>query len=178
MCLRGKTELENAMKLTSEHFKSLHPLYITQLQKTLDMEQQITKALPNMIEKATSPELKQAFEMHLGETQTHVARVQSILERHEDSAETITCKAIAALVSETKDGIKDADDSDVLDATLIAAGQQVEHHEIAVYGTLRNWAEVMGHAEDIQLLESTLREEKAADEKLTQISKTTNAVAA
>ena len=68
------------MKLTSEHFKSLHPLYITQLKKTLDMEQEITKALPDMIEKATSLELKDAFEMHLGQTRTHVTRVQSILE--------------------------------------------------------------------------------------------------
>jgi ferritin-like metal-binding protein YciE len=84
---------------------------------------------------------------------------------------------IAALVSETKDGIKDADDPDVLDAFLIAAGQQVEHHEIAIYGTLRDWAEAMGHTEDVQLFESTLREEKAADEKLTGIAKIINAVA-
>jgi len=104
------------MKLTSEHLKSLHPLYIAQLKKTLDMEQEITKALPDMIEKATSPELSEAFETHLAETEAHVTRIESILQRHEGAAETETCKVIASLVSEAKDGIKDADDSAVLDA--------------------------------------------------------------
>jgi ferritin-like metal-binding protein YciE len=167
------------MKLTSEHLKSLHELYIAQLKKTLDMEREITKALPTMIEKSSTPDLANAFRNHLRETEGHVSRVEQILKRQTGSAETQTCKVIGALVTEAKDGIKDAkDDATVLDATLIAAAQQVEHHEIAVYGTLRSWAQLMGHNEDIALLESTLKEEKAADEKLTRISTEANARAA
>jgi ferritin-like metal-binding protein YciE len=167
------------MKLTSEHLKSLHALYLVHLKKTLDMEQHITKALPTMIEKSTTPALATAFRNHLQETQQHVSRLEQILQRHTGSAKTETCKVIRALVTEAEDSIKDAkDDAMVLDVTLIAAGQEVEHHEIAVYGTLRSWAQLMGHTEDVSLLESTLKEEKAADEKLTRISVEANARAA
>jgi ferritin-like metal-binding protein YciE len=166
------------MKLTSENLKTLHGLYIAHLKKALDMEQEITKALPTMVEKSTTPELANAFRSHLKETEGHVSRIQQILERHTGSAKSETCKVINALVTEAKDGIKDAKDPMVLDVTLIAAGQEVEHHEIAVYGTLRSWAQLMGHKEDVSLLESTLKEEKAADEKLTGISMDANARAA
>jgi ferritin-like metal-binding protein YciE len=167
------------MKLTSEHLKSLHELYIAHLKKALDMEREITKALPTMVEKSSTPELANAFRTHLRETESHVSRIEQILKRQTGSASSETCKVIGSLVTEAKDGIKDAkDDATVLDATLIAAGQQVEHHEIAVYGTLRSWAQLMGHNEDVGLLESTLKEEKAADEKLTRISTEANARAA
>jgi ferritin-like metal-binding protein YciE len=167
------------MKFTSEHLKSLHELYIAQLKKTLDMEREITKALPTMAEKASTPDLANAFRNHLRETEGHVSRIEQILKRQTGSAETVTCKVIGSLVTEAKDGIKDAkDDATVLDATLIASAQQVEHHEIAIYGTLRSWAQLMGHNEDVALLESTLKEEKAADEKLTRISADANARAA
>jgi ferritin-like metal-binding protein YciE len=166
------------MKLTSENLKTLHGLYIAQLKKTLDMEREITKALPKMIEKSTTPELANAFRSHLKETEGHVSRIEQILQSHTGDAKTETCKVINALVTEAEDGIKDAKDPMVLDATLIAAGQQVEHHEIAIYGTLRSWAQLMGHNQDVALLESTLKEEKAADEKLTRISVDANARAA
>jgi ferritin-like metal-binding protein YciE len=167
------------MKLTSEHLKSLHELYIAHLKKALDMEREITKALPTMAEKASTPELANAFRNHLRETEGHVSRIEQILNRQTGSASSETCKAIGALVTEAKDGIKDAkDDATVLDATLIASAQQVEHHEMAVYGTLRSWAQLMGHNEDVGLLESTLKEEKSADEKLTRISTEANARAA
>jgi ferritin-like metal-binding protein YciE len=166
------------MKLTSEHLKTLHGLYIAQLKKTLDMEREITKALPKMVEKSTTPELANAFRTHLKETEGHVTRIEQILQRHTGSAKPETCKVISALVTEAEDGIKDAKDPMVLDATLIAAAQQVEHHEIASYGTLRSWAQLMGHNQDVALLESTLKEEKAADEKLTKISVEANARAA
>jgi ferritin-like metal-binding protein YciE len=169
---------DSPMKLTSENLKTLHSLYIAHLKKALDMEQEITKALPTMVEKSTTPELANAFRSHLKETEGHVSRIQQILERHTGSAKSETCKVINALVTEAKDGIKDAKDPMVLDVTLIAAGQEVEHHEIAVYGTLRSWAQLMGHNEDVTLLESTLKEEKAADEKLTGISVEANARAA
>jgi ferritin-like metal-binding protein YciE len=166
------------MKLTSENLKSLHGLYIAHLKKALDMEREITKALPKMVDKSTTPELANAFRAHLRETEGHVSRLEQILQRHIGSAKSETCKTIGALVTEAENGIKDAKDPMVLDATLIAAGQEVEHHEIAVYGTLRSWARLMGHNEDVSLLESTLKEEKAADEKLTSISVETNARAA
>jgi ferritin-like metal-binding protein YciE len=167
------------LKLTSEHLKSLHELYIAHLKKALDMEREISKALPTMVDKSSTPELANAFRSHLKETEGHVSRIEQILRRQTGSTTPETCKVIAALVTEAKDGIKDAkDDATVLDATLIAAAQQVEHHEIAVYGTLRSWAQLMGHKEDVALLESTLKEEKAADEKLTRISAEANALAA
>jgi ferritin-like metal-binding protein YciE len=166
------------MKLTSEHLKTLHGLYIAHLKKTLDMEREITKELPKMVDKSTTPELANAFRNHLRETEGHVTRIEQILQRHTGSAKSETCKAIGALITEAEDGIKDAQDPMVLDATLIAAGQEVEHHEIAVYGTLRSWAQLMGHNEDVALLESTLKEEKSADEKLTRISVAANARAA
>src|ERR1700744_6233987 len=104
------------MKLTSEHLKSLHALYLVHLKKTLDMEQHITKALPTMIEKSTTPALATAFRNHLQETQQHVSRLEQILQRHTGSAKTETCKVIRALVTEAEDSIKDAkDDAMVLD---------------------------------------------------------------
>ncbi|HEY3989178.1 MAG TPA: DUF892 family protein [Acidobacteriaceae bacterium] len=164
--------------MTSEHLKTLHGLYIIHLKKALDMEREITKALPKMVEKATTPELANAFRSHLKETEGHISRIEQILQRQTGSAKSETCKTIHSLITEAEDGIKDAKDPMVLDVTLIAAGQEVEHHEIAVYGTLRSWAQLMGHNEDVSLLESNLKEEKAADEKLTKISVEANARAA
>ncbi|HEX6495949.1 MAG TPA: ferritin-like domain-containing protein [Acidobacteriaceae bacterium] len=166
------------MKLTSDNLKTLHELYIAHLKKTLDMEREITKALPKMVDKSSTPELANAFRNHLRETEGHVSRIEQILQRHTGSAKSETCKAIGSLITEAEDGIRDAKDPMVLDVTLIAAGQEVEHHEIAVYGTLRSWAQLMNHNEDVALLESTLKEEKAADEKLTRISVEANARAA
>jgi ferritin-like metal-binding protein YciE len=166
------------MKIASEHLKTLHGLYIVQLKKALDMEREITKALPKMIDKSTTPDLANAFRGHLQETEGHIQRLEQILQRHTGSAKPETCKSIKALITEAEDGIKDAKDPMVLDVTLIAAGQEVEHHEIAVYGTLRSWAQLMGHNEDVSLIESSLKEEKAADEKLTRISLQANARAA
>ena len=166
------------MKLTSENLKTLHGLYIDHLKKALDMEQKITKALPTMAEKATTPDLANAFRTHLKETEGHVSKLQQILQSHTGSAKTETCKSISSLITEAEDGIKDAKDPVVLDVTLIADAQQVEHHEIAVYGTLRTWAQTMGHSSDVSILESILNEEKAADEKLTRIALDTNVRAA
>jgi len=104
--------------------------------------------------------------------------LEQILTGHTGSAKSATCKTIGALVTEAENSIKDAKDPMVLDVTLIAAGQEVEHHEMAVYGTLRSWAQLMGHNQDVSLLEATLKEEKAADEKLTRISVQANARAA
>ena len=142
------------------------------------MEQKITKALPTMIEKSTDPQLASAFRNHLTETQGHVAKVESILRDISGDADTSTCKAISALVSEAEDNIKDAGDDSIRDITLIASAQQVEHHEIAVYGTLRTWAELLGEDDAADILDSILDEEKNADELLSTISDSVNTTAA
>ncbi|WP_433972375.1 ferritin-like domain-containing protein [Tunturiibacter lichenicola] len=162
------------MKLFSENIEDLRTLYIANLKKALDMEQKITKALPTMIEKSTDPQLATAFRNHLTETQGHVAKVESILRTATGDASTSTCKAISALVTEAEDNIKDATDLSIRDITLIASAQQVEHHEIAVYGTLRTWAELLGDEESANVLDSILDEEKNADELLSTISDSVN----
>jgi ferritin-like metal-binding protein YciE len=163
------------MKLFSENIEDLRTLYIANLKKALDMEQKITKALPTMIEKSTDPQLATAFRNHLTETQGHVAKVESILrDINNGDADTSTCKAISALVTEAEDNIKDASDDSIRDITLIASAQQVEHHEIAVYGTLRSWAELLGEDNAADILDSILDEEKNADQLLSTISDSVN----
>jgi ferritin-like metal-binding protein YciE len=165
------------MKLFSENIEDLRTLYVANLKKALDMEQKITKALPTMIEKSTDPQLATAFRNHLTETQGHVAKVESLLRDATCDADTSTCKAISALITEAEDNIKDATDPSVRDITLIASAQQVEHHEMAVYSTLRSWAELLGEDEAADLLDSILDEEKAADETLSNISDTVKTTA-
>ena len=165
------------MKLISENIEDLRTLYITNLKKALDMERKITKALPKMIENSTDQQLATAFSNHLEETRGHVASVESLLRDATGEAGTATCKAISSLITEAEDSIKDAGDESIRDITLIASAQQVEHHEMAVYGTLRNWAELLGQTEAADVLESILEEEKKADELLTSISDTVNTTA-
>jgi ferritin-like metal-binding protein YciE len=165
------------MKLFSENIEDLRTLYVTSLKKALDMEQKITKALPTMIEKSTDTELATAFRNHLTQTQQHVAKVQTLLRDATGDDSTSTCKAISALITEAEDNIKDAAEPSIRDITLIASAQQVEHHEIAVYGTLRTWAELLGQDGAANTLESILEEEKNADKLLSEISDTVNTTA-
>jgi ferritin-like metal-binding protein YciE len=162
------------MKLFSAHIEDLRTLYISNLKKALDMERKIAAALPDLIENSTDPELSDAFSVHLDETQGHVSTVESILRSHIGEAATETCKVINGLTAEASDAIKDATDPSVRDIALIGAAQQVEHHEIAVYGTLRRWAEILGLDEDAALLESIEAEEENADAVLTEIADRVN----
>jgi len=166
------------MKLFSSKIEDLRALYVNNLKKALDMEQQITEALPKMIEKSSDPQLATAFRDHLQQTQGHIAKVESLLNDATGDSEIITCKAIDGLITEAEDGIKDATNSAIRDINLITAGQRVEHHEIAVYGTLRTWATLLGRTMDAQLLQSILNEEKAADKLLTSLSEAINLQAA
>jgi ferritin-like metal-binding protein YciE len=159
------------MKLFSANLTSLSELYTVNLQKALDMEETITKALPKMIEKAYHPALKQAFETHLQETQMHVEKVKNLLGPEADSK---TCKVIHALVSEAEDTMKDVTDSAIIDIAMIGVAQQVEHHEVAVYGTLKAWALILGLSEDYDVLESIEADELNADQLLTDISDSVN----
>lgn len=162
------------MKFFSANLDSLRELYRNQLRMLLSAEQQITEALPTMIEKATDVQLKQAFQSHLQETHVHVTRVQQILREEIRDAEPVKCKVLAALVSEAEDMIKDAADNSVRDAALIAAAQRVEHYEIAAYGAVRRWAQILGEAEQAALLNQTIQEEGHADQLLTSISDRVN----
>lgn len=166
------------MKLFSANIENLESLYISNLKKALDMEQKITKALPDLIEKSTDSELTNAFRTHLEETRGHVTKVGGMLQKRAGDAETATCKVIDGLTTEASDTITDVIDASVRDIALIGAAQQVEHHEIAVYGTLRRWAEILGFEQDAATLESIESEEKNADQILTGISKRVNLEAA
>jgi len=165
------------MKLFSENIEDLRTLSVTGLKKALDMEQKITKALPTMIEKSTDTQLASAFRNHLTETQGHVAKVQTLIREATGDASAGTCKAISSLITEAEDNIKDAAEPSIRDITLIASAQQVEHHEIAVYGTLRTWAELLGQDGAANTLESILEDEKNADELLSTISDSVNTTA-
>jgi ferritin-like metal-binding protein YciE len=166
------------MKLFSAHIEDLRTLYISSLKKALDMEQKITKALPDLIENSSDSELAQAFRNHLQETKGHVSKIQGLLQSNRGDESTETCKVIEGLTTEASDTIKDVTDPSVRDIALIGAAQQVEHHEIAVYGTLRRWAEIIGLSSDASILEGIEAEEEKADELLTQIAGTVNMQAA
>jgi len=162
------------MKVFSANLDNLRKLYINQLQMLLSTEQQITEALPKMIDKALDTQLKQAFQSHLQETQQHVTRLEQILSQDNGEAKPVKCKVLAALVTETEDMIRDAADDAVRDAALISAGQRVEHYEIAVYGAVRRWAQLLGEAAHVELLDKTIKEEGHADHLLTEIAERVN----
>jgi len=162
------------MKFISANLDNLKKLYIDQLQHLHSAENQITKALPKMIEKASDPQLKQVLQTHLQETQGHVARLEKILQNSKGEVDSKKSKGIAALIAEGEDIITDASDEAVRDAGIIAAAQKVEHYEIAAYGTVRTFAEILGLDHEADLLDTTLEEEKHADVVLTQISDSAN----
>jgi ferritin-like metal-binding protein YciE len=162
------------MKVFSANIEDLRSLYIINLKKALDMEQKITKALPDLIEKSTDSELASAFQTHLEETKEHVAKVEGLLKSNTRESKTETCKVISGLTTEASDTITDVTDPSIRDIALIGAAQQVEHHEIAVYGTLRRWAEILGLSADVLVLESIEEEEGKADQLLTEISERVN----
>jgi ferritin-like metal-binding protein YciE len=166
------------MKLFSANIQDLRSLYITNLEKALGMEQKITKALPDLIEKASDLDLVTALEAHLQETKGHVSRVEGLLRRHIGESKTETCKVINGLTTEASDTIKDVTDPTIRDIAIIAAAQQVEHHEIAVYGTLRRWAEIQSLLEDAVVLEAIELDEGNADEVLSEIAEKVNYQAA
>jgi ferritin-like metal-binding protein YciE len=166
------------MKVFSANIQDLQSLYISNLKKALDMEQKITKALPDLIEKATDPDLIAAFEAHLEETRGHVTYVEALLRRATGEIKTETCKVVNGLTTEASDVITDVTDPSIRDIALIGAAQQVEHHEIAVYGTLRRWAEILGLPEDAAVLEVIEEEEGSADDLLSEIAERVNYQAA
>ena len=136
-------------------------------------EKALTKALPKMMKNATSDELKAAIENHISETEEQIVRVEQIFELLEKKAVAKKCEAMAGLIKESEEIMKDCEKGPMRDAGIISAGQKVEHYEIASYGTLRAFADLLGLEEAVELLELTLNEEKAADEKLTEVAMAT-----
>jgi len=149
---------------------SLESLFQDELKDIYDAEKQITKALPKMMKKAGAEELKSAFEEHLQQTEQHIERLEQVFELLELPARGKKCVGMQNLIKEGQEMMAEAEDEDTLDALMIAAAQKVEHYEIASYGTLRVWANLLGHGEAATLLEETLDEEKETDQRLTVIA--------
>jgi len=154
-------QMENLEDLMKEDLKDL-----------LNAENQIAKALPKMIKTASHPELQQAFKMHLEETKGHVDRVEQVMGIMGMPVKGKTCKAMQGIIEEGKEVMSEDAEDDVMDAALIGAAQKVEHYEIASYGTLCTYAELLGLAEAKKLLGQNLEEEKATDQKLSQLAET------
>lgn len=150
--------------------KTLNDLFFETLKDLYYVEKKLVKTLPKMAEKASSGELKQAIEDHLAETRTHVQRLEQVFELLDKRAEAKTCEALEGLIREADETTSEIDDEQTLDAAIISSAQTVEHYEIARYGTLACWAAEIGNTEIAELLEQTLEEEKAADEKLSVIA--------
>lgn len=162
------------MKIFSANIDDLKTLYISNLKKALDLEQKIVKALPDLIENSSDQQLASALRTHLEQTKGHVDKVGALLRMHTGTDSADTCKVMVALATEASDTIKDVKDPAVRDIALIGAAQQVEHHEIAVYGTLKNWARVLGLRDDYSTLEFIEKQEFETDDILTQISTSVN----
>lgn len=158
------------MALFSKDIETLEHLYLHTLQDIYYAEQQIVKALPKMIDKAANAELKDGFTHHLEETKGHVERLEEVFRNIGEEPKGVTCPAIDDIIKEANEVAGDIADKDVLDAALAAAAQAVEHYEMTRYGTLIAWSHELGRNDCASILEETLKEEKAADEKLTKVA--------
>ena len=150
--------------------KTLHDAFIDELRDAYDAEKQLTKALPKLVKKARSKELKSAFESHLKETENHVRRLERVFDSIGKKASGKHCNGMAGIIEEGKNVMDEGFEESAMDACLIAGGQRAEHYEMAAYGSLIAWAKAMGHDDAVGLLEETLEEEESADEKLTSLA--------
>lgn len=156
---------------------NLKELYLDELRDLFDSEQQLIKALPKMAKAATSDDLRDGFEEHLEQTKEHARRLEQIFESMGEAPKGKKCKGMAGLISEGSQMLGEDFDGEVKDAGIISAAQRVEHYEIAAYGTVRDFANLMGDSEAASLLEQTLNEEKETDRKLTELSGQINPMA-
>jgi ferritin-like metal-binding protein YciE len=152
--------------------KTLDDLFLDTLKDIYYAEKQIVKTLPKMAKAATSPDLKAGFQAHLEETEGHIERLEQIFELIGKPARGKTCDAILGIIEEGKSIMDEFKGTVALDAGLISAAQAVEHYEMARYGTLKTWAAQLGMKDAVKLLEATLKEEEAADRKLSQVATT------
>jgi ferritin-like metal-binding protein YciE len=158
------------MGLFTKDIKSMDDLFVHALRDIYYAENQIVKALPDMIEKASDPQLKKGFQLHLRETENHVTRLEQVFKLHGAEAKGVDCPAIDGIIEEADDVAGEVEDKAVLDAALIAAAQAVEHYEITRYGSLIAWANELGRNDCASLLKQNLDEEKAADKILTKLA--------
>ncbi|HEY0794584.1 MAG TPA: DUF892 family protein [Acidisarcina sp.] len=166
------------MALFGGSIENLSSLYTTQLRFLLSTEEQIVEALPDMIAAASDSQLKDALQSHLQETEIHAERLEDILSELTGDVDSKKCAVTAALIAAGETTVKATEDAAVRDAGIIASAQKIEHFEIASYGTLRNWAQILGYSEQAAILEQTLNEEGHADQLLTKISNRANPNAA
>lgn len=158
------------MGLFTKDIQSFQDLFVHTLQDVYYAENQITRALPEMISKATDPELRQGFETHLDETRKQIQRLDQVFRSIGQSPKGIECPAIDGIIEEADDVAGEVVDKRVLDAALIASAQAVEHYEMSRYGALIAWAKELGREDSARLLQQTLDEEKATDAKLTRLA--------
>ena len=152
--------------------KTLEELYISELRDLYSAENQLLKALPKMAKGASSPELKEAFETHLKQTKGHVERLEELFEQRDESPKGKTCHAMKGLIEEGSEILKEQGENSVLDAGMIVAAQKVEHYEIASYGSVRTFANLLGKPEEAKLLQATLDEESETNEILNRLAET------
>jgi ferritin-like metal-binding protein YciE len=149
---------------------TLRELYVEELKDLFSAENQILKALPDMVKAAHSPDLKVGFQEHLEQTKQHVVRLEQIFKTMGKGPHGKHCKGMEGVLAEGKELLQEDAEADVLDAGLIAAAQHVEHYEIAGYGTVRTYAKLLGEKDALALLQQTLDEEEQTDRKLTQLA--------
>lgn len=159
------------MGLFTKDIKTMDDLFVHTLRDIYYAEHQIAKALPKMIDKASDPQLKSAFETHLTQTKTQIGRLEQVFEQHGVKAKGVTCDAIDGILKEAESVMGEVDDPQVLDAAMLANAQAVEHYEITRYGTLVTWAKDLGRADCAELLAATLNEEEQTDLKLNEMAK-------
>lgn len=165
-----KRRILNPDKETDMTVNTLNDLFVETLKDLYYVEKKLVKTLPKMAQKASSQDLKEAIQTHLSETETHVQRLEQVFELLDQKASAKTCEALEGLIREAEETMGEIADEQTLDAAIISSAQTVEHYEIARYGTLACWAAEIGNTEVAELLEQTLEEEKAADEKLSEIA--------
>jgi ferritin-like metal-binding protein YciE len=149
---------------------TLHDAFLDELRDMYHAEKQLTQALPKLVKKARTPELVEAFQSHLAETENHVTRLEQVFDELGETAKAKTCDGMKGIIDEAGSMMKEDFDEQTMDAVLIASAQRAEHYEISAYGTLVTWARTMEHDTAADLLQQNLDEEKAADEKLTEIA--------
>jgi ferritin-like metal-binding protein YciE len=160
----------NPMGLFSKDIHSMDELFVHALRDIYYAEKQLVKALPDMVDKASDAQLKQAFQSHLGETKNHVIRLEQVFKMHGVEAKGVDCPAIDGIIEEAEEVGGEVENKAVLNAALAAAAQAAEHYEISRYGTLIAWAKQLGRNDCARVLQQNLDEEKAADRKLTEIA--------
>jgi ferritin-like metal-binding protein YciE len=154
-----------------EHIKSLDNLLLREIKDLYDAEKQLVKALPKVVKKASSPELKRAIEDHLRQTEGHVSRLEHMFEIFGEPAKAVKCRGMQGILEEAEETMKQASTPETLDVAIVASAQKVEHYEITAYGSAIAWAETLGRHDLKTLLAQTIEEEKKADQKLSELAR-------